>query len=84
MLDLKKLENMLDAALEREDADSLNAWLDEEESKDRASGIFVLDQVESITCEKFDIEFIQYDNPYTVISETSSVANNNNAMVLAA
>lgn len=39
MVDLDKLNSMLDAALARETSESLSKWLDEQEEKDRAAGI---------------------------------------------
>ena len=39
MLDLKKLNDMLDSALESETTESLNRWIDEQIETDRANGI---------------------------------------------
>lgn len=39
MLDLKKLNDMLDSALESETTESLNRWIDEQIEADRAQGI---------------------------------------------
>ena len=39
MLDLKKLNDMLDSALESETTESLNRWIDEQAEVDRAQGI---------------------------------------------
>lgn len=39
MLDLRKLNNMLDSALESETTETLNRWIDEQIEADRAQGI---------------------------------------------
>lgn len=39
MLDLNKLNGMLDSALESETVESLNRWIDEQIEADRAQGI---------------------------------------------
>lgn len=39
MLDLKKLNDMLDSALESETIESLNRWIDKQIEEDRAQGI---------------------------------------------
>jgi len=39
VIDLDKLDSMLDAALARETPESLSKWQDEQEKKDRAAGI---------------------------------------------
>lgn len=39
MLDLKKLNDMLDSALESETTESLNRWIDEQIKADQAQGI---------------------------------------------
>lgn len=39
MLDLKKLNDILDSALESETAETLNRWIDEQIEADRAQGI---------------------------------------------
>lgn len=39
MLDLKKLNDILDSALESETTESLNRWIDEQIEVDRAQGI---------------------------------------------
>ena len=39
MLDLRKLNNMLDSALESESTETLNRWIDEQIEADRAQGI---------------------------------------------
>lgn len=38
MLDLRKLNNMLDSALESETTETLNRWIDEQIEADRAQG----------------------------------------------
>ena len=39
MLNLRKLNNMLDSALESETTETLNRWIDEQIEADRAQGI---------------------------------------------
>lgn len=39
MLDLNKLNNMLDSVLDSETSESLNRWIDEQMAIDRAQGI---------------------------------------------
>lgn len=39
MLDLRKLNDMLDSALESETTETLNRWIDEQIEADRAQGI---------------------------------------------
>lgn len=39
MLDLKKLNNMLDSALQSESTESLNRWIEKQIEADRANGI---------------------------------------------
>lgn len=85
MPDLKKLEKMLDAAMEQENADSLNAWLDEERRKDMEAGLYAIDQqIELYPVEDFDISRIIYENPYTRICETTRLSQIENTIALAA
>lgn len=86
MPDLKKLEKMLDAAMEQENVDSLNAWLDEERRKDMEAGLYVIDQqqIGLYPVEDFDISRIIYENPYTRICETTRLSQIENAITLAA
>lgn len=86
MPDLKKLEKMLDAAMEQENVDSLNAWLDEERRKDMEAGLYVIDQqqIGLYPVEDFDISRIIYENPHTRICETTRLSQIENAITLAA
>lgn len=84
MLELWKLERMLDEAMARESAESLAAWLDEERRKDEEAGIYRFDGLDELAVEEVPAREIRYDSPHTKISDSLHVPDGVGEIVFAA
>ncbi|MBQ2838381.1 MAG: hypothetical protein IJE73_01890 [Muribaculaceae bacterium] len=86
MINLDKLEQMLDEALARETTESLNKWLEEEQQKDRESGIYNFDFIETLEIKgvSLDCNYIYNDIRYNKLNLDISISEDSDCLINAA